>query len=74
MDHSSSLPVIAKLAKNAKIFASPRGKEALIDHYGPEFERVETVKTGDELKLGRKRCGSLRRRCCIGPTACSPTL
>ena len=34
MDHSSSLPVIAKLAKNAKIIASQRGKEALIDHYG----------------------------------------
>ncbi len=54
MDHSSGLPVVAKLAKNAKILASPRGKEALIDHYGPEFERVETVKTGDELKLGGK--------------------
>ena len=47
MDHSSSLPTIAKLAKNARIFASQRGKEALIDHYGREFERVETVKTGD---------------------------
>ena len=54
MDHSSSLPVIAKLAKNARIFASVRGKEALIDHYGPEFERVETLKTGDELKVGKK--------------------
>jgi len=54
MDHSSSLPIIAKLAKNAKIYASQRGKEALIDHYGSEFERVETVKTGDELKVGKK--------------------
>jgi flavorubredoxin len=54
MDHSSSLPIIAKLAKNAKIIASVRGKEALIDHYGPDFERVETVKTGDELKVGKK--------------------
>lgn len=54
MDHSSSLPGIAKLAKNARIFASARGKEALIDHYGKEFERVETVKTGDELKVGKK--------------------
>ncbi len=54
MDHSSSLPVIAKLAKNAKIIASQRGKEALIDHYGLDFERVETVKTGDEVKLGNK--------------------
>jgi flavorubredoxin len=54
MDHSSSLPVIAKLAKNAKIIASTRGKEALIEHYGPEFERTQTVKTGDQLKVGKK--------------------
>ena len=54
MDHSSSLPIIAKLAKNARIFASVRGKEALIEHYGQYFDRVETVKTGDELKVGKK--------------------
>ncbi len=52
MDHSGSLPVIAKLAKNAKIIASQRGKDALIEHFGAEFNRVEIVKTGDELKLG----------------------
>jgi flavorubredoxin len=54
MDHSSSLPIIAKLAKNAKILSSQRGKDALIEHYGNEFNRVETVKTGDELKLGKR--------------------
>ncbi len=54
MDHSSSLPVIAKLAKNAKIVSSVRGKEELIKHYGPEFERIETVKSGDTIKLGKK--------------------
>jgi anaerobic nitric oxide reductase flavorubredoxin len=54
MDHSSSLPIIAKLASNARIFASVRGKDELIEHYGKEFERVETVKTGDELKVGKK--------------------
>jgi flavorubredoxin len=54
MDHSSGLPVIAKLAKNAKIIASTRGKDALLEHYGPDFERVETVKTGDEVKLGKR--------------------
>jgi anaerobic nitric oxide reductase flavorubredoxin len=54
MDHSSGLPVIAKLAKNAKIIASTRGKDALIEHYGSDFERVETVKTGDEIKLGKR--------------------
>jgi len=54
MDHSSSLPVIAKLAKNAKIVSSVRGKEELIKHYGAEFERIETVKSGDTIKLGKK--------------------
>jgi flavorubredoxin len=54
MDHSSSLPIVAKLAKNAKILSTQRGKEELIKHYGHEFDRVETVKSGDELKLGKK--------------------
>lgn len=54
MDHSSSLPIIAKLAKNAKIIASQRAKPELIEHYGQEFNNVETVKTGDELKLGKR--------------------
>lgn len=54
MDHSGSLPTIAKLAKNATIIASERGKDALIEHYGHGFDRVQTVKTGDKLSLGRR--------------------
>jgi anaerobic nitric oxide reductase flavorubredoxin len=54
MDHSSSLPIIAKLAKNAKIYATARGKEELIKHYGKEFERIEIVKSGDKISLGKK--------------------
>jgi anaerobic nitric oxide reductase flavorubredoxin len=53
MDHSSSLPVIVKYAKNAAIIASQRGKDAIIEHYGADF-CIETVKTGDELKLGKR--------------------
>ena len=53
MDHSSSLPVIAKHAKNATIIASQRGKDAIIEHYGADF-KIQTVKTGDELKLGKR--------------------
>jgi flavorubredoxin len=52
-DHSSSLPAIAKAAKNATIIASPRGKEAIIAHYGSDFNIV-TVKTGDSLKIGKR--------------------
>ena len=51
MDHSSALPMIAEKAKNATIIASEKGKEAIICHYGDHFN-IQTVKTGDELKLG----------------------
>jgi anaerobic nitric oxide reductase flavorubredoxin len=51
MDHSSGLPMMAEKAKNATIIASQKGKEAIICHYGDNF-RIQTVKTGDELKLG----------------------
>ncbi len=53
MDHSSSLPMIAKHAKNATLIASQRGKDAIIEHYGADF-RIKVVKTGDELKLGKR--------------------
>ncbi len=53
MDHSSSLPIIAKQAKNATIIASQKGKDAIIEHYGSDFN-IQTVKTGDELKLGKR--------------------
>ncbi len=53
MDHSSSLPIMAKLAKNATIIASERGKEAIIEHYGSDFN-IKTVKSGDEIKLGSR--------------------
>ena len=51
MDHSSALPMIAEKAKNATIIASEKGKEAIICHYGDHFD-IQSVKTGDELKLG----------------------
>lgn len=53
MDHSSSLPEIIKYAKNAEIIASPRGRDGLIKHYGENLS-IKTVKTGDELKLGKR--------------------
>jgi anaerobic nitric oxide reductase flavorubredoxin len=51
MDHSSALPMMVEKAKNATIIASQKGKEAIIAHYGDNFQ-IQTVKTGDELKLG----------------------
>ena len=52
-DHSSSLPLISKEAKNAVIITSERGKDAIIKHYGSGFN-IKTVKTGEELKLGAR--------------------
>jgi anaerobic nitric oxide reductase flavorubredoxin len=53
MDHSSSLPMIAEKAKKATIIASERGKDAITEHYGEDF-KIQTVKTGDTLKLGKR--------------------
>ena len=53
MDHSSSLPIITEYAKNATVIASERGKDAIIRHYGSNF-KIKTVKTGDELTIGRR--------------------
>jgi len=53
MDHSSSLPMVAKYAKDATIIASQRGKDAIIEHYGADFN-IQVVKTGDQLKLGKR--------------------
>ncbi|MCL2288211.1 MAG: flavodoxin domain-containing protein [Candidatus Bathyarchaeota archaeon] len=54
MDHSSSLPIIAKIAKNAEILSTQRGKDELIKHYGHEFDRIKVVKSGEEINLGKK--------------------
>ena len=51
MDHSSGLPMVMEKANNATIIASEKGKETIICHYGNNFN-IQTVKTGDTLKLG----------------------
>jgi anaerobic nitric oxide reductase flavorubredoxin len=53
-DHSSALPDVAKKLKNAVIVTSERGKDAIIEHYGAEGFKFQTVKTGDKLSLGSK--------------------
>ena len=55
MDHSGSLPDNRKTGKKRQDnFFCREEKKRLIKHFGHEFDRVETVKTGDELKLGKK--------------------
>ncbi|MFZ3058720.1 MAG: FprA family A-type flavoprotein [Candidatus Methanoperedens sp.] len=53
MDHSGSLPEIMKIAVNAQVIATEKGKEGLLRHYRANWN-FRTVKTGDELTLGKK--------------------
>jgi len=55
MDHSGSLPKIMKLAEKAVVVCTEAGKKGLCRYYHEcEAWNFRTVKTGDELKLGKK--------------------
>ncbi len=54
MDHSGSLPEIIDLIKPEKIFCSPMGKKALIEHFHREDWPYEVVATGDSISLGKR--------------------
>jgi flavorubredoxin len=53
-DHSGAVVETVERIKPEKIFCSERGKKALLDHYHKEDWPYEVVKTGDEIKLGKK--------------------
>jgi len=64
VDHSGALPTVAKIAPNAKVFCTAKGKEGFLAHYHlrgtppdgkPAAEwNFHTIKSLEELKLGRK--------------------
>lgn len=54
IDHSGSLPYIKKIAKDAKVIATEKGRRGLCKYYDCADWEFQTVKTGDELKLGKK--------------------
>lgn len=54
MDHSGSLPDLVDLIKPEKIFCSPMGKKAILDHFHQEDWPLEVVKSGDEISLGKR--------------------
>ncbi|MFA7347658.1 MAG: FprA family A-type flavoprotein, partial [Desulfurivibrionaceae bacterium] len=54
MDHSGSLPELIDLIKPEKIFCSPMGKKALIEHFHREDWPFEVVATGDSINLGKR--------------------
>ena len=52
-DHSGSIPQVLQLAPQAKVFCTQKGKEGLQKHYFGDWD-FQVVKTGDELKLGKR--------------------
>ncbi|MDR0477426.1 MAG: flavodoxin domain-containing protein, partial [Desulfobulbaceae bacterium] len=53
MDHSGALPKMMELVKPEKLFCSPMGQKAIIDHFHREDWPFDVVKTGGELSLGK---------------------
>ena len=54
MDHSGALPEMMELIKPEKLFCSPMGHKALLDHFHREDWPYEIVKSGSELSLGKR--------------------
>jgi flavorubredoxin len=52
-DHSGALPRLMKIVPQAKVFCTAKGKDILSRMYSPNWDFI-TVKTGDEISLGRK--------------------
>jgi len=62
MDHSGCLPKIIDLVKPEKVFCSPMGQKALMDHFHREDWPLEVVKSGDTISLGKKTVTFLETR------------
>ncbi|MFW2366708.1 MAG: FprA family A-type flavoprotein [Desulforhopalus sp.] len=62
MDHSGSLPDIMDIIKPEKVFCSPMGKKAIIDHFHREDWPFEVVKSGSEVSLGKRTVQFLETR------------
>ncbi len=50
-DHFGAFAQVMEAAKNAKVYASERGKKGIADVYGDRWD-INAVKTNDTLKLG----------------------
>jgi len=62
MDHSGGLPKMMELIKPEKLFCSPMGQKAIIDHFHREDWPFAVVKTGDRLSLGQRTAQFLETR------------
>ena len=54
MDHSGSLPLFMKTAKNPTIITSPNGQKGLIAHYKRKDWNYRVVKSNETINLGKK--------------------
>ena len=54
MDHSGNIPVVMKLAPQAKVVTNVAGKAALEAHFDTAGWNFEIVKTGDVLNIGKR--------------------
>ncbi len=62
MDHSGSLPEMMDIIKPEKLFCSPMGQKALLDHFHREDWPYEVVKSGSEVSLGKRTIQFLETR------------
>jgi flavorubredoxin len=53
-DHSGCLPLMMELYPGAKVLATPKAKELVIEFFGNDEERVQVVEDGEEVDLGGK--------------------
>ena len=62
MDHSGALEEMVDLIKPEKIFCSPMGHKAILDHFHVDDWPFEIVKSGTEVSLGQKTLQFLETR------------
>lgn len=62
MDHSGCLPEMMDIIKPEKLFCSPMGQKAILDHFHREDWPYEVVKTGTEVSLGKRTIHFLETR------------
>ena len=62
MDHSGALPEMMEIIKPEKLFCSPMGYKAIIDHFHREDWPYEIVKSGDEISMGKRTIQFLETR------------
>lgn len=62
MDHSGAVPEIIELIQPEKVFCSPMGKKALVEHFHRDDWPFEIVETGKSISLGKNTVDFLETR------------